>query len=72
MQTKQEIIPSTHRRANGWQSTLEFRNGGIQAFPSLYGSQDEALKAAKGLLKTRLLYPESCIPDPSANTLVEL
>lgn len=72
MKTKQEIIPSTRRRSNGWQATLEFPNGGIQAFPSLYGSHDEALRAAKRLLKTRLLYPESCIPDPSANMLLEL
>ena len=72
MKTELEIIPSTRRRANGWQSILEFPNGGIQAFPSLYGSHDEALRAAKGLLKTRLIHPEGCIPDPSANMLMEL
>ena len=72
MKTKQEIIPSTRRRTNGWQATLEFPNGGIQAFASLYYSHEEALEAAKGLLKNRLRYPESCIPDPSANILMEL
>ena len=72
MKTKQEIIPSTRRRANGWQSTLEFPNGGIQAFASIYGSHDEALRNARGLLKNRLRYPEGCIPDPSANILMEL
>jgi hypothetical protein len=72
MKTKQGIIPSTRRRSNGWQATLEFPNGGIQAFASLYGTHDDALRAAKRLLKTRLLYPERCIPDPSANMLMEL
>jgi hypothetical protein len=72
MKTKQEIIPSTRRKAHGWQATLEFPNGGIQAFPSLYGSHDKAFKAARGLLRSRLQHPESCIPDPSADMLMEL
>ena len=71
MKTELEIIPSTRRRANGWQSTLEFPNGGIQAFSSVYSSMGNAARAANGLLTARLANPESCIPDPSPNMLME-
>jgi hypothetical protein len=67
-----QITPSTRRRANGWQATLEFPNSGIQAFSSLYSSMEQATRAANGLLTARLANPESCIPDPAANMLMEL
>jgi hypothetical protein len=67
-----QITPSTRRRANGWQATLEFSNGGIQAFSSVYSSMEQATRAANGLLTARLANPESCIPDPAANMLAEL
>jgi hypothetical protein len=67
-----QITPSTRRRANGWQATLEFPNGGIQAFPSLYGSMEEAARAANGLLTARLANPGSCVPDPAPNMLQEI
>jgi hypothetical protein len=66
-----QITPSTRRRANGWQATLEFPNGGIQAFSSLYGSMEQAARAANGMLTARLASPESCIPDPAPNMLLE-
>jgi hypothetical protein len=66
-----QITPSTRRRANGWQATLEFPNGGIQAFSSVYGSMEQAARAANGLLTARRANPERCIPDPSANMLME-
>jgi hypothetical protein len=67
-----QITPSTRRAINGWQATLEFPNGGIQAFSSVYSSMDQAARAANGLLTARLANPGSCIPDPSANMLMEL
>lgn len=67
-----QITPSARRRANGWQATLEFPNGGVQAFSSLYGSMGEAFLAANGLLTARLANPESCIPDPAANNLEQI
>ena len=67
-----QITPSTRRAINGWQATLEFPNGGIQAFSSVYNSMGNAARAANGLLTARLANPESCIPDPSANMLMEL
>jgi hypothetical protein len=66
-----QITPSTRRRANGWQATLEFPNGGVQAFSSLYSSMDQAARAANGLLTARLANPAGCIPDPAANMLME-
>ena len=71
MQTKNEITPSTRRLANGcWQATLEFPNGGIQAFRSLYHSHNKALEAAKGLLKSRPTRPNGCVFDPAPYVLV--
>jgi hypothetical protein len=67
-----QITPSTRRAINGWQATLEFPNGGIQAFCSVYSSMEKAARAANGLLTARLANPESCIPDPSANMLQEI
>jgi hypothetical protein len=66
-----QITPSTRRHANGWQATLEFPNGGIQAFCSLYSSMDQAARAANGLLTARLANPGGCIPDPAPNMLQE-
>jgi hypothetical protein len=67
-----QITPSTRRRANGWQATLEFPNGGVQAFSSLYSSMEQAARVANGLLTARLANPGGCVPDPSANMLMEL
>jgi hypothetical protein len=67
-----QITPSTRRRANGWQATLEFPNSGIQAFSSLYSSMEEAARAANGLLTARLANPEGCVPDPAPNMLQEI
>jgi hypothetical protein len=69
---KDKIIASTRCRANGWQATLEFPNGGIQAFSSIHYSHDAALKTAKELLNIRLNYPKSCVIDPQPNLLMEL
>jgi hypothetical protein len=67
-----KITSSTRRRSNGWQATLEFPNGGIQVFRSVYSSERQASRAANGLLKARLASPESCIPDPAPNILQEI
>ena len=69
---KNKIIASTRCRANGWQATLEYFNGGIQAFPSIHYSHDAALMAAKELLNVRFKYPKSCVSDPQPNLLMEL
>jgi hypothetical protein len=69
---KDKIIASTRCRANGWQATLEYPNGGIQAFSSIHYSHDEALKAAEKLLSARLKHPKGCVSDPLPNLLVEL
>ena len=69
---KDKIIASTRRRANGWQATIEYPNGGIQAFSSIHYSHDAALKYAKELLNIRLNYPKSCVSDPQPNLLMEL
>lgn len=69
---KLQITPSTRLRANGWQATLEFPNGGIQAFSCVYSSMDQAARAANKLRTVRLARPESCIPDPAPNMLQEI
>ncbi len=67
-----KIVASTRRQSNGWQATLEFPNGGIQAFSSIHCSHNAALKAAKELLSSRLKYPKSCVCDPFPNLLMEI